>query len=165
MLGERAFQQTVGIHIGTKSTPRRLRISLYINIYISILSDWYGIPKLMFHTFTVAIIYIYVYIDTNYKHCTWRSATAVKTLVQECCEKSVVLFFTNYRINQKGLIYIYLYIVISFHYINGRENRRGNHGHTRHRTKTNKNCISRCRSRCEADLAVSVAFFITNAMW
>jgi len=29
MLGERAFQQTVGIHIGTKSTPRRF-VLLYI---------------------------------------------------------------------------------------------------------------------------------------
>ena len=29
----------------------------------------------------------------TYKHCTWRSATAVKTLVQECCEKSFLFFF------------------------------------------------------------------------
>jgi hypothetical protein len=32
----------------------------------------------------------YIY---TYKHCTRRSATAVKTLVQECCEKSVLFFF------------------------------------------------------------------------
>ena len=28
----------------------------------------------------------------TYKHCIWRSATAVKTLVQECCEQSVLFF-------------------------------------------------------------------------
>ena len=45
-----------------------------------------------------------IYICT-YKHCTWRSATAVKTLVQECCEKSVLVFFLII-----SFIYIYIYI-------------------------------------------------------
>ena len=39
-------------------------------------------------------------------YCTWRSATAVKTLVQECCEKSVLFFFLLI-----SLIYIYIYYV------------------------------------------------------
>ena len=48
-------------------------------------------------------LYIYIYILKSQmnKHCLWRSATAVKTLVQECCEKSVLFFFL--------LIYIYIY--------------------------------------------------------
>ena len=52
-----------------------------------------------------------------YKHCTWRSATAVKTLVQECCEKSVLFFFllisficTSIRISFDFLIYKNKYI-------------------------------------------------------
>ena len=55
-------------------------------------------------------LHIYIY---TYKHCTWRSATAVKTLVQECCEKSVLFFFllisficTSIRISFDFLIYI-----------------------------------------------------------
>jgi hypothetical protein len=54
----------------------------------------------------------------TYKHCTWRSATAVKTLVQECCEKSVLFFFllisficTSIRISFDFLIYIYIYVL------------------------------------------------------
>ena len=55
----------------------------------------------------------------TYKHCTWRSATAVKTLVQECCEKSVLFFFllisficTSIRISFDFLIYIYIRLKI-----------------------------------------------------
>jgi hypothetical protein len=41
----------------------------------------------------------------TYKHYIWRSTTAVKTLVQECCEKSVLFFFLII-----SFIYIYIYI-------------------------------------------------------
>ena len=48
----------------------------------------------------------YIY---TYKHCTWRSATAVKTLVQECCEKSVLFFFfTNF---------FYIYMLLGYPFL------------------------------------------------
>ena len=46
------------------------------------------------------LLTLYIY---TYKYCTWRSATAVKTLVQECCEKSVLFFFLL-------ISFIYIYI-------------------------------------------------------
>ena len=76
--------------IGNIFYPRKLNIivSLYIvNVTLLLTSS-----------------YIY-----TYKHCTWRSATAVKTLVQECCENPSCSLFTNFFYMYQHTDFIWLF--------------------------------------------------------
>ena len=77
----------------------KYRYCLKINVYICLV-----VKGRNYCNYTTYIYNIYIYI---YKHCTWRSATAVKTLVQECCEKSVLFFFLFLIIS---FIHVYIYI-------------------------------------------------------
>jgi hypothetical protein len=86
-----------------------MTLKIFINLITTLKMFINFIGNIFYRENITAFLYIvnvtllltsYIY---TYKHCTWRSATAVKTLVQECCEKSVLFFFLLI-----SFIYIYM---------------------------------------------------------